>query len=315
MFTYNKKIKEISARLLSEGVVDLVIGYRKGTVPMVNEPSIARKPADLNDFVWDGNCGLNLANYLTNRKEKIGVVVKGCDARSINNHIVEGKIQRDRLFIIGIPCKGMLDRHEISAQFEDEILQVNETVDGVVVSGADFEKTLDRSGVLQKNCTVCMHRNPVIADEMVADRVEEQTGENRFEEVEKIEAMGVDERWVYFEDLFSTCIRCYACRNTCPLCYCPTCFLDESKPQWVGKADDPADIRTFHFLRAYHCAGRCTDCGACVRVCPMGIDIRAITKKLEKDCFEKWGWEAGMTSEKRTALETFKPDDPEDFIK
>ena len=64
-----------------------------------------------------------------------------------------------------------------------------------------------------------------------------------------------EERWEYFEKLISTCIRCYACRNACPLCFCPTCFVDESRPQWVGKTIDPTDTRTFHFLRAYHVAG------------------------------------------------------------
>jgi len=91
--------------------------------------------------------------------------------------------------------------------------------------------------------------------------------------------------------------------------------VDESNPQWLGKVDDPIDIRTFHFLRAYHCAGRCTDCGACVRACPMGIDVRAFTKKLEKDCLELWDWEAGMSMETRPALDVYNPNDPQDFIK
>jgi ferredoxin len=91
--------------------------------------------------------------------------------------------------------------------------------------------------------------------------------------------------------------------------------VDESKPQWVGKSQDHTDIRTFHFLRAYHCAGRCTDCGACERACPQGIKVRQFTKKLEKDCLEMFGWEAGMTLDQRPPLDTFKNDDPEAFIK
>ena len=118
-------------------------------------------------------------------------------------------------------------------------------------------------------------------DEILGDPVVEQTGVNPYADVEKIEAMDPEKKQGFFTRLISRCIRCYACRNACPLCYCPTCFVDESTPQWVGKSIDPTDTMTFHFLRAYHCAGRCTDCGACERVCPMGISMRQFTKKTQ----------------------------------
>ena len=315
MLSYIDKIKEISRRLLKEAKVDMVIGFRKGTMPMMNEPCFVKTVEDVDYLVWDSNCGINLANYLTNRKEKIGIVAKGCDSRNIITHIIENKIKRDQVVIIGVPCKGMIDRHNIEAMAEAEIKEVIETDDTIRIKGDGFEKTLDKKEVLQQNCAICVHRNPVIYDELVADEVKEQTDVDRYEDVRHIEALSPDEKWDFFEDLLSTCIRCYACRNACPLCYCPTCFVDESRPQWVGKSQDPTDIRTFHFLRAYHCAGRCTDCGACERACPMGIKVRLLTKKLEKDCLELFDWEAGMTLEKRPPLDTYRPDDPDKFIK
>jgi formate dehydrogenase (coenzyme F420) beta subunit len=120
---------------------------------------------------------------------------------------------------------------------------------------------------------------------------------------------------LHFDDLLKNCIRCYACRNACPLCYCPTCFVDESRPQWVGKSIDPTDTRTFHFLRAYHCAGRCTDCGACERACPVGIKVRTFTKKLEKDVKELFNFETGLDPDVRPPLDVYKTQDPEEFIK
>ena len=73
MIGYTEKIKEISKRLLEECKVDMVVGFRKGTVPMMNEPCFVKDSKEVESLVWDCNCGINLANYLTGRKEKIGI--------------------------------------------------------------------------------------------------------------------------------------------------------------------------------------------------------------------------------------------------
>lgn len=315
MTPYTAKIQEIAKRLLEEGKVEMVIGFRQGAVPMMNQPFVATTPESANELVWDSHCALNLANYVTDRKGSIGIVAKGCDSRNLVNHIIENKIKREQLYIIGVPCTGMADHRKVAELAGGEILSVEETGAELTVSGKGFSKKIAKSEALQENCVTCAHRNPVIYDEMIDAPVVEQTGGDPYASVRRIEAMTPDEKWNYFEELLAPCIRCYACRNACPLCYCPTCFVDESRPQWVGKGQDPIDVRTFHLLRAYHCAGRCTDCGACERACPMGIKIREFTKKLNKDCQELYGWEAGLTLDQRPALDSFKPDDPQDFIR
>ena len=315
MTGYIDKIKEISARLLKECKVDVVIGFRKGTVPMMNEPYFAKTPEDVQNLVWDSNCGINLANYLTDRIEKIAVIAKGCDSRNIVTHVIENKIKREQLAIIGVPCKGMIDKRKITSMFDGEITEVTEDENNIKVVGNGFEKVLNKTDILQQNCALCAHRNPVEYDELIAEPVAEQQDVDRYADVRAIESMSAAEKATHFDDLFSACIRCYACRNACPLCYCPSCFVDESRPQWVGKSQDDTDIKTFHFLRAYHCAGRCTDCGSCERACPVGINMRTLTKKLEKDCFELFGWEAGMSLDVRPPLDTYKPGDPDEFIK
>jgi ferredoxin len=174
---------------------------------------------------------------------------------------------------------------------------------------------MKKGDYLQDNCIECMHRNPVVYDAIVGDLVEERKDPDPYDDVKDIEAMGSEEKWAMFSNLIKDCTRCYACRNACPLCYCPTCFVDESDPQWVGKSIDPTDTMTFHILRAYHCAGRCTDCGACEQACPVDIKIRSFTRKLNKDTLDLYNHEAGLSIEERPPLDTYRPDDYDKFIR
>jgi coenzyme F420-reducing hydrogenase beta subunit len=147
MTSYIEKIKEISTRLLEAGQVDMVIGFRQGTLPMMNEPYFAKTPEDIQNLVWDSNCGINLANYLTNRNEKIGIIAKGCDSRNIVTHIIENKIKREQLVIIGVPCKGMIDKRKINSMFEGEILEVIEDENNITIKGNGFEKLLNKKDI------------------------------------------------------------------------------------------------------------------------------------------------------------------------
>lgn len=316
MREYTEKIRETAKRLLKDGKVDVFIGYRKGTVPMMNEPIAITDPEKAGMLHWDSNCGLNLCNYLTKRTDRIGIIANGCNSRNIVTHIIENQIKRDQLYILGIPCTGMIDQKGIKRAIKfREIHDVDEKGGRLTVKGDGFEETFEKSKFLQKNCAICLHRNPVIYDELVGEKVPEQEGIEQFKDVKKIEPMASDDKWGFFTRMISSCIRCYACRNVCPLCYCTTCFVDEAQPQWVGKSSDPTDTMTFHILRAFHCAGRCTDCGACERACPMGINVRQFTKKLNKDALELFSWEAGLNEEQRPPMDVYKTDDYNDFIK
>lgn len=307
-------IRQKASDLLKEEQVEMVVGFKEGTVPMMTVPWSITTADQVDQLTWNSYCTINLANYLMDRKEKIGIIAKGCDCRSVVNHIGEGKVKREDVVIIGVPCEGMVDGRVITNRFGATIEEVTEDDNKITVKGDGKEESYDRSEVLRQNCRVCVHKNPVLYDELAGELVDEPEV-NRYKEVEKVEALETEDRWKHFEKLISTCIRCYACRDACPTCYCPTCFVDEAQPQWVGKTDDESDVMTFHILRAFHTAGRCTDCGACASSCPMGIDMRAFTKKLEKDCLDLWDWEAGLTLDERPALETFKAADPEENIK
>ena len=88
-------------------------------------------------------------------------------------HIVENKIQREQLHIIGVPCKGMIDRRKITAMLDGEILEVSENTEAISVKGDGFEESVKKVDVLQENCSICVHRNPVIYDDLLAEKVNE----------------------------------------------------------------------------------------------------------------------------------------------
>jgi len=110
------------------------------------------------------------------------------------------------------------------------------------------------------------------------------------------------------------CIRCYACRQACPSCYCKICFVEQTQPQFVGLSEDKTDTALFQMLRIFHMVGRCVDCGSCVSVCPMGVDLRTYLKKLDKDVVELFAQRAGASMDEVPPLSTYKEHDPEDFI-
>ena len=316
MDTRTEKIRAAAKKLLSAGKVDVVVGYKAGTVPLRSTPYFARTPQEADRLIWDSNCRLNLTNFLTRRPDKMAVVAKGCDARSIVNHIVEKQILRDQIHIIGVPCEGMVEPALIQAQVPDgkAIKEVLEGNGQITVKGRDFEIVLDKTDVLRQNCRVCLHRNPPLADELVAEPVAEKLV-NPYQDLKELLEKSEAERWDYYRELVKNCLRCYGCRDACPLCYCKVCFVDESMPQWMGKSQDPTDVLTFHLLRAFHCAGRCTDCGACESACPVGIKMRQFTRVLEKSVKERYGYEAGLDPDQSPPLTVFLPDDPQEFIK
>jgi len=308
------EIRKTARKLLRDKRVDVVIGFEPGSVPLRSRPCFVRKEEDVDRLVWDGFCENSVARYAAKRKERMALVAKGCDSRAVVELIKEKQVSRDQVIIIGVPCSGMIDRSRIEAWAGPRrVLQAEEKEDLLILKGSDFEEAVPRSDFLCDSCRTCTHPNPVLADFLAGERVAEEN-QDLFSDLEAFDAMKPEERWTYLSGEMNKCIRCYACRNACPLCYCPECFVDATQPQWVGKSTDPSDTMIFHLMRAYHLAGRCVACGACERACPVGVDIRKLNRKLLKDVKDLYGYEAGLSLDEVCPLATFRPDDLEPFI-
>ena len=145
-----------------------------------------------------------------------------------------------------------------------------------------------------ERCHVCKGKEHRIYDELIGES-KETCDRGRFAEVAAIEAMQPEERFAFFQKELSKCIRCnvYVYLFACS---CRTCVFDSTKFDSAQKANaDPFEEKMFHIIRAFHVAGRCTDCGECSRVCPQGIPLHLFNRKFIKDINELYGEYSGRS--------------------
>ena len=308
--------------LLSDGTVVRVLGWKKGDMPYNPEPAFFTNEEELKDFVYDGFCGANLSKMMieaTKLEGKTAVCLKPCDTYSFNQLIREHRVNRDNADIVAVGCRGKLDIDKIRAQGVKGIEEISGTeLDGpdtITVKSLYGDKEIAYNDVLLGRCHVCKGKEHMIADETWGES-RDTADSDRFDEVRKIEAMSPEERFEFFKNELSKCIRCNACRNVCPACYCRNCVFDNTKFDSQQKANvDSFEERMFHIIRAFHVAGRCTDCGECSRVCPEGIPLHLFNRKFIKDIDELYGeFQAGVDPEAQSPLTDFKLNDVEPGI-
>jgi len=292
--------------------VDAVIGYRAGGDPLRAEPCFIKDEKLVEEMILNPLCVHNLASYLPAEKRRVAVVVKGCDSRSVIQLLQEGLIKRENVVIIGVPCRGVVSVKKVRAAVgHGQVLSVAFEGDTVIVRTASGEARLALSDVSPDKCATCRYPTPLLYDVLTGDPVEPgKQADAVYDDVRKIESMPLDERWAYWEKELGRCVRCYACRNACPLCVCTdSCIAETREPHWMSQKSTTAEKMMFHLIHALHLAGRCTECGECERACPMNIPLGLLKKKINLEMLELFGYTAGIDPTDKPPLSTFRQDE------
>lgn len=290
-------IRQEAKKVLDAGTVAAVVGWQAGRRNGTAMPAIVTDPAKANDLIFSPACVNNIALYLTKAKKeirakgRIAIVAKGCDLRALVGLMGENQLKREDIHVIGVVCAG--------------------------VRGANADRTLPLSeATIAGKCRECTVHTPEGADVTVGTLPELPRFTHReSEELARLEAMAPAERWSFWKEHFSRCIRCYACRQVCPFCYCEQCLCDRNRPQAVETTPRPSGNMAWHIVRAMHLAGRCAGCAECERACPMDIPLNLLNRKMAKELKELYGFEAGFQVKEKGPLAQYREDDDQSFIK
>jgi formate dehydrogenase subunit beta len=288
-----KALQDLARQLLEAGEVKVVIGYEAGRRGV--RPAFITDPAEVERLMFDHRCVHNLATYLNPRRGQVkrlgkaAVVLKGCDARAVAGLLRESQIEREDVVLIGVRCGG-------------------------VVASPDGEAPLTADTVAAR-CHGCTVREPSLPEHVLGELPPAPPeGRSLDSELAALMALPPAERLAYWTRELDKCLRCYACRQVCPLCVCERCIVDKTQPRWIEPSAHARGNFAWHITRAQHLAGRCSGCGECERACPEGIPLHLFNHFMAGVVRDAFDHVVGDDPDVPAPVGAFRKDDAEEFI-
>lgn len=295
-------LRELARKLLADGTVKAVVGWENVDVPSAPEegprgvrPAFVTDPGQADRLVFDGRCVHNLAAYLSPRRAhvaklgKLAVVVKGCDARAVAGLIREGQVKREELVVVGVRCGGVVRHPALGPEITPE--------------------------TVSERCADCPDREPTLVDHVVGPAAPDAPpASSRPDRLGALDGLAVAERWAFWRRELERCVRCYACREVCPMCICVQCVADANRPQWVDCSPTLRGNVAWHITRALHQAGRCSGCLECERACPEGIPVGLLARHVARSVERRFAYRSTQDPAAEAPMGTYRPEDEQEFI-
>lgn len=282
--------------------LEYVIGWRQGYDAAHAMPHFMYTPEDVDALQWGPFNVQNPAVYLPSSKgKKVGVVVKGCDSRSVVELLQERLVNREDVVVFSLPCEGALDMAEVEKVLGGykRIDAVDYGPDTVNIIADGKNHAFPMQDFAQEKCHACLTPGAALADTRLGAAAQVTPGPAPQRELALLESLDMAGRRSFWRGHMERCLRCYACRNACPMCVCRDfCIAETRRPHWMTQDDGVREKLFFQLIHTLHLAGRCTGCGECRRACPVGIPILALRQHIERIAEKLFdGYRAGMRPE------------------
>ena len=298
--------------------LDVVIGWQQGYDAAHTVPLFMRTEEDVDRLVWGPFNVNNPATYVNemigkavplDKVKKIGVVVKGCDSRSIVEMLQEKLIDKDNIVLFALPCEGTFDMARIDRELGrySKIDKVEYDEAGVTITADGTQHRFCITDYAQGKCYNCSMPLAKDADDIFGTAPEITGTPSTPPELAMLDAMTLEQRFSFWKGEMDRCLRCYACRNACPLCVCKDyCIAETREPHFISQEWNVREKIYFQYIHAMHLAGRCTLCGECQRACPVGIPILALRQQLVRIIGQLFDYKSGMDSTATPPLLCYK---------